>query len=403
MSTTASQSASRSRKKQRRPDSWYSAGGKLYRRGRTAWGYWSQDEGRVVKAGTSKAEAEAARADYILRRGRGERVVAPPKLTVTEAFERWWGIKADRLDTSTRTNYRAEIDLVHIPYFGRWKLGAVTVDAIAKLQHGLAKQGLHFVDPSKPVRPLKRSTIDSYMRPLQGMLAHAARRGWISASPFPQLTRDDRPKPDDDSEPVYEWSDDDVRRLLDASAALAAKPTSRFDYTPIITLALDSGCRQSELMGLVWGDVDLAEGVINVRQQFGRAREISAPKTKAGRRRVPLVPSTVAMLRKHRLASKFSTDSDYVFASRSGAPLQHRNLTRRGWEAARDAAGLPQMGFHQTRHCFASRAIAAGVPVQMLAEVLGHRDPSVTLKVYAHLFDRRRSEDAFRAAMGGVS
>jgi integrase len=109
------------------------------------------------------------------------------------------------------------------------------------------------------------------------------------------------------------------------------------------------------------------------------------------------------MLRKHRLASKFSGDSDYVFASKSGAPLQQRNLTRRGWEAARDLAGLPKMGVHQTRHCFASRAIAAGVPVQMLAEVLGHRDPSVTLKVYAHLFDRRRSEAEFRAAMGGGS
>jgi integrase len=187
-----------------------------------------------------------------------------------------------------------------------------------------------------------------------------ARRGWISANPFPQLTRDDRPKPDDDDEPPYEWSDDDVRRLLDASRALAAKPTSRYDYTPIITLALDTGQRQSELMGLTWADVDLAEGVINVRQQFGRARKISAPKTKAGRRRVPLVPGAVAMLRRHRLASKFSADTDYVFASKSGAPLQHRNLTRRGWEAARDAAGLPRMGFHQTRHCFASRAIAAG-------------------------------------------
>jgi integrase len=99
--------------------------------------------------------------------------------------------------------------------------------------------------------------------------------------------------------------------------------------------------------------------------------------------------------------NEFSTDADYVFASKSGAPLQHRNLTRRGWEAARDAAGLPKMGFHQTRHCFASRCIAAGVGVEMLAEVLGHRDPSVTLKVYAHLWDRRRSEAEFRAAMGG--
>jgi integrase len=357
---------------------------------------------RAPGVGFSKADAETAHAEYKLRRGRGETVAVAPKLTASEAFEQWWEIKADRLDTSTRSNYRAEIDLVHVPYFGRWKLGAVTVDAIAKLIRGLETEGLHFVDPSKPVRPLKPATITTYMRPLQGMLAHAVRRGWLTTNPFPLLTADDRPKPDDD-EPPYEWSDDDVERLLAASAALAAKPAARYDYTPVLSLALDTGMRQSELMGLVWGDVDLSEDVLHVRQQFGRSREVSAPKTKAGRRRVPLVPSTVAMLRRHRLASKFSADTDYVFASKSGAPLQHRNLTRRGWEAARDLAGLPKMGIHQTRHCFASRAIAAGVPVQMLAEVLGHRDPSVTLKVYAHLFDRRRSEDAFRAAMGGVS
>jgi integrase len=110
----------------------------------------------------------------------------------------------------------------------------------------------------------------------------------------------------------------------------------------------------------------------------------------------------VAALRRHKLASKFSQETDFVFASHAGGPMTHRNAQRRAFERARDLAGLPDtLTFHDLRHAFASRCAHVGVPIHTLSAVLGHRDISVTQKVYVHLYDRESAEDAFRAAMNG--
>jgi hypothetical protein len=79
------------------------------------------------------------------------------------------------------------------------------------------------------------------------------------------------------------------------------------------------------------------------------------------------------------------------------------NVSRRGFEAARDEAGLPSsLTFHHLRHATASRLIGAGLDPVTVAGVLGHEDPNVTLRVYAHLWDRRRTDEAVRAALSVV-
>ena len=117
---------------------------------------------------------------------------------------------------------------------------------------------------------------------------------------------------------------------------------------------------------------------------------------------MPLAPDLVSQLRHQRLSSKHSQDGDFVFASRTGGPLMHRNVQRRGFETARDLAGIPAtVTFHDLRHAFASIAAHRGVPVAVLSEVMGHRDVGVTQGVYMHLYNRDAAEDAFRAAMSG--
>ncbi len=161
-----------------------------------------------------------------------------------------------------------------------------------------------------------------------------------------------------------------------------------------------TGLRLGELLGLQWQDVSFDEGVLHVRRQATRGGELTPPKTAAGLRRVPLAQELVKTLREHRLASRFSQDGDLVFSSKTGGPLGHRNVQRRGFEPARDLAELDSsLTFHDLRHAFASFAAHRGVPVKMLSEVLGHSDVGVTMKVYLHLFERGESEDAFRKAM----
>lgn len=78
-------------------------------------------------------------------------------------------------------------------------------------------------------------------------------------------------------------------------------------------------------------------------------------------------------------------------------------MSRRGFETARDEAGLPSfLTFHDLRHAAASRLIAAGLSPVTVAAVLGHEDPTTTMRVYAHMFDRQRTDESVRKALSAV-
>jgi integrase len=292
------------------------------------------------------------------------------------------------------------LDLVLLPRFGAWRIGAIDEDAIAKLIRDLQREGLHAIDPARPVRPLSASSVINHLKPLGQTLAFAVRNGYpLQSNPLRNLERDERPK-QENAEPAHEWTDEEIEALLSASAALANEETAQYDYTPLLRTAIYTGLRLGELLGLQWQDVD--GNVLHVRRQWALVGEVTEPKTRKGLRRVPLSPDLVALLRRHRMASRFSQETDFVFASRAGTPLQHRNVQRRGFELARDKAKLPEtLTFHDLRHAFASLAAHRGVPLTVLSEVLGHADTSITQRVYTHLYGREQAEEAFRAAMAG--
>ena len=132
-------------------------------------------------------------------------------------------------------------------------------------------------------------------------------------------------------------------------------------------------------------------------------RPYGPPKTKAGTRRIALPPDLRDELIALRLRSDFSLDEYPVFASLTGTPLGHRNVLRRGWEPARDMAKLPpSLTLHDLRHAAASRLINARLDPVTVAAVLGHEDATVTLKVYAHLWDRERTDDDVRKALAST-
>jgi integrase len=344
-------------------------------------------------------EARAGRAAKVAAVARGERVVKA-KATVAMVAEQWYDAKATRVRPRTRAYYRQALDLVVLPRFGRSQVSAVDVDAVVRLIRDLEREGLHAVDAARPVRPLGRSSIDNYLKPLHGLLALAVRRNLIASHPFDLLTSDDRPPQSEAAEHV--WTDDDVAALLAASATLAAKPEAQYDYTPPLRLTAVLGLRRSEVLGLWWLDFDRDEPCLYVRRQWLPSGEYGPTKTRAGARRIALPPSVRDELIALRLRSKWSRDEHPIFASRRGTPLSHRNLSRRGFERARDLAGLPShLTLHDLRHAAASRLIRGGLDPVTVAAVLGHEDANTTLKVYGHLYDRRRTDDAVRAALAG--
>jgi integrase len=135
-----------------------------------------------------------------------------------------------------------------------------------------------------------------------------------------------------------------------------------------------------------------------------RSGEYGPTKTAAGVRRIALPDDLRDELIALRLRSPHSGDQAPIFASREATPLGHRNVTKRGFEPARNLAGLPSsLTFHDLRHASVSRLIRAGLDPVTVANVHGHSDPHVTLKVYATLFNRQRTDEAVRLALAAGS
>jgi integrase len=160
--------------------------------------------------------------------------------------------------------------------------------------------------------------------------------------------------------------------------------------------------RLSELLGLVWDDVDFGRACIHVRALLSMAHVDSparrvAPKTEAAHRQIPLTPQLAGLLRERRLAASRSAGGDWVFSTRRGTPFSQRNIQRSALHLAADAA---RVGFHDLRHTFASHLIIdLGLDVVQVSRLMGHASPSTTLNIYAHMFDEARHAADIRARM----
>jgi integrase len=342
-------------------------------------------------------EKEALQLQASLRTRTAPTVPTRTKLKVVA--EAWYEQKKPRLRRRTADYYRSALDLVLLPRFGNSPIGAIDADAIAKLVRDLEREGLHALDKKRKVRPLGQSSIENYLKPLQGAMAYAMRRQMIASNPFDVMTPDDRPTRNDKDD-LYEWSDDELEALSTASETLARKPESRYDYSHLIRISAKLGLRLGEALGLQWRDFDKT-GALSINRQWTRYAEYGPTKTPAAVRTIALPPAVRDELIALRLESRYSNEEDPIFVSRTGTPLSHRNVAERGFEAARDLAGISDhLTFHDLRHAAASRLINRGLDPVTVANVCGHEDASTTLKIYAKLFNRRETDERVRSALG---
>lgn len=150
--------------------------------------------------------------------------------------------------------------------------------------------------------------------------------------------------------------------------------------------AFYAGLRLGELRALRWKNVDLASGVIRVEEALDHKGETIAPKSRSGRRIVPIVGA----LRELLLDLKLESASDYVFgkAEQPFSPSSVYLRARRAWRKA----GLEGIGLHEARHTCASVMIAAGVNAKAITHYLGHSSIEVTFDRYGHLMPGNEAE-----------
>ncbi|WP_026486710.1 tyrosine-type recombinase/integrase [Caldanaerobius polysaccharolyticus] len=181
----------------------------------------------------------------------------------------------------------------------------------------------------------------------------------------------------------------------------------------LILLALGTGLRQGELLGLKWDHVDLENKKIKVEQAIKTVTIIDANgnrkletreqplKTKNSARTVPIPSSLIPVLKKHESNQKeeklkagpLYNDNGYVFATATGNPIDARNLLR-AYERLLKKAGVPYRKFHALRHTYATKLFQRGVPLKTVQMLLGHSDISVTANIYVHVMQEQKIDAA---------
>jgi integrase len=165
----------------------------------------------------------------------------------------------------------------------------------------------------------------------------------------------------------------------------------------LASLALGTGMRRSEMLGLRWQDVDLDAGRLTIERSLEQTTiggiKPKSPKTRAGRRTISLPARLVAELRAHwrdqqeeRLALGMgrASDDSPVLATIGGGFLSPNGVTK-AWPRAMAAIGMSGVTLHSLRHTHASMLIASGMDILTISRRLGHSSPSITLGVYGHL------------------
>jgi len=287
----------------------------------------------------------------------------------------WLDTKKHTVRIRTYDDYKRYCRLYILPGLGSLVLRTIRTSQINQFYAMLRGQGAG------------AATVSYVHRVLRAIMSDAQREGIVNSNPCSDATP---PR---------------VRKTRNAEAMSRAeivKFQQLAEQTPYLTLfrvALGTGMRLGELLGLTWRAIDFSQGTILVFQQIparhvrGEKREPDKPKTDYGIRTLPVGKAILKQLEEHRLLQQEKMTMagsrwerlDYVFTSGVGTPLQPGLLQKSAKQIFREIGLSDSFTFHNLRHTAASIMLNSGMSLVEVSRYLGHSSPSVTAQIYAHL------------------
>lgn len=264
----------------------------------------------------------------------------------------------DAYKPSALRSYRQALNRYILPTLGDTPLGAITTSHLQELADGLALAGL------------SPSTTRNALMPLRALFRRAHRRGLLAINPSERLDL-----------PAVRGTRDRIARPDEASALINALPLSE---RGLWATAFYAGLRLGELQALTWADIDLTTNLIHVHRSWDRIAGFIEPKSRSGRRRVPITNTLHSHLDRHRQHQR-PNPAGLVFPNSHGnRPFNPSTIRLRANPAWQDA-GLRPITLHECRHTYASFMIAAGINTKALSTYMGHSTITITLDRYGHL------------------
>lgn len=351
------------------------AGSKRNPPGRWRVRWYGPDGTERAKTCGKLPEAEAERDAITARLNKGSyRDPKSGKAPVQMVAEEWYTSKR-KIGRTTRRDYRDLLDNYVIPKWGDWQVSAVQWEDVNAWITDLQE------NPGKSGRKLGPARIIKAYRVLSMTMKHAVFSKRIAVSPCHDH---ELPRAEDEDEHVY-LTYTQLERLAEAAGP----------YRLLILTLGYCGIRWAEASAVKVGRLQVPQRRIRIVQNYTDVKGVLAlgPVKNHEKRSVPLPRSFADEL--GDLAAERRGD-DLLFRAPEGGPLRYANFRTRVFNPAVEAAGLAGMGVtpHKLRHTAASLAIAAGADVKVVQTMLGHKDASMTLNIYGHLWPDRLDEVA---------
>lgn len=310
--------------------------------------------------------------------------VAPCKMTLGEWLDIWKKEYLGSVKPLTVKDYYNQIDNHIKPAMGAVRLDSLETHMIQRFYNTLT---------DKAGKPLSPKTVKNIHGVLHKALQQAIANGYISQNPAAACILPKIQKPE-------------IKPLEPDEIALFLKEANKDSYSNLFTVAIFTGMRQGELLGLSWENVDFKNGVIYVKQQL-QCKDgeyfFCTPKSGKGR---TIAPASVVMdalhqqWRDQRIASmeageEWSNPNNLVFTDPLGKNLVRRTVVKH-FKSVAQRVGIPDARFHDLRHSFAVTSLQAGDDIKTVQANLGHATAAFTLDVYGHVSEKMRSDSATR-------
>lgn len=326
----------------------------------------------------TKKEAQAAAAEMIVQVENRD-YKKPVKQPLEKYLREWLESKRIGLKSNTYASYKHHVENHIIPSIGKVDLSKLTPAEIGNVYSNLITE-----------KKLADGTVRDTHKVLTAALGQAVKWGMLIRNPAAVVE-----KPKSARKELSVWNAEQARSFLE----IAKKHR---EYLAFL-LALGTGMRQGEILGLRWKDVDLKEGVIGVVQTLSHDGKELTPgaKTKSGNRTISIDAGLLKELREQkkriaedRLKSKGGyKDHDLIIPTSKGTPITPRNLSRTFYGLL-EQSNVPKITFHDLRHTHATLMLTQGVHPKVVAERLGHADMRTTLEIYSHVLPHMQKEAA---------
>ena len=282
------------------------------------------------------------------------------------------------IEPNTHRDYSGLIKRYIIPYIGDKKMSSVKPYDIEQLYLSLQRQNIGI------------RTIHYTHAVLRSAFEHAVFHQFMPYNPCRGVRL-----------PKYYKEEMKILDSNEIKKFLGAAKSSR--YSVLYHLALVTGMRQGELLGLSWNNVDLNSGIIGLRLQAkripGKGIHLVHLKTRTSQRSIRIGRGMINLLQSYYTSSKEINhinsvhDYDLVFSTMYGNPIGKSNLLKDYYRTL-EMASVRKIRFHDLRHTAASMMLNQGIPVIVVSKILGHSKPSTTLDYYGHVIGQMENKAA---------